>query len=105
MDLRHYDIVAHGLEEVYEDVQEGFSTANGIARTSELTLFPTTGVPSKEETAAYAKTAARPPLLVCTPQYLNSVRAFGYWGVEDRSTPAREARCNVDYLSECSGAI
>jgi len=89
MDLRHYDIVAHGLEEVYEDVQEGFSTANGIARTSELTLFPTTGVPSKEETAAYAKTAARPPLLVCTPQYLNSVRAFGYWGVEDRSTPAK----------------
>ena len=89
MDLRHYDTVAHGLEEVYEDVQEGFSTPNGIARTSELTLFPTTGVPAKQETVAYAKTAAQPPLLVCTPQYLNSVRAFGYWGVEDRTTAAR----------------
>jgi hypothetical protein len=89
MDLRHYDTMAHGLEEVYEDVQEGFSTPNGIARTGELMLFPTTGVPSKEETAAYAKTASRPPLLVCTPQYLNSVRAFGYWGLEDRSTPVK----------------
>jgi hypothetical protein len=89
MDLRHYDIVAHGLEEVYEDVQEGFSTPNGIARTSELTLFPTANVPSKEETAAYAKTASRPPLLVCAAQYLNSVHAFGYWGLEDRSTPVK----------------
>ena len=88
MDLRHYDVVAHGLEEVYEDVQEGFSTPNGIAHTSELTLFPTANVPSKEETAAYAKTASQPPLLVCAPQYLNSVKAFGYWGLEDRSTPA-----------------
>lgn len=89
MDLRHYDTVAHGLEEVYEDVQEGFSTPNGVARTSELTLFPTAGVPSKEETVAFAKTAAQPPLLVCSPQYLNSVRAFGIWGLEDRSTPAK----------------
>ncbi len=89
MDLRHYDTVAHGLEEVYEDVQEGFSTPNGVARTSELTLFPTAGVPSKEETAAYAHTASQPTLLVCTPQYLNSVQAFGIWGLEDRSTPLK----------------
>ncbi|MBN1973452.1 MAG: hypothetical protein JW787_07415 [Sedimentisphaerales bacterium] len=89
MDLRHYDTIAHGLEEVYEDVQEGLSTPNGIARTNELTLFPTVGVPSKEETAAYSKIAGQPPLLVCTPKYLNSVQAFGIWGLEDRSTPVK----------------
>ncbi len=91
MDMRHYDIVAHGLEEVYEDVQEGFSTPNGVARTSELTLFPTADVPSKEDTAEYARIASQPPLLVCTPQYLNSVHAFGFWGLQDRSTPFKSA--------------
>src|SRR6185312_5354877 len=48
MDLRHYDIKAHGLDAVYEDVQPGFSTATGVARTSELTLFATAGVPSRQ---------------------------------------------------------
>ena len=33
MDLRHYDTKAHGLEAVYEDVQPGFSTPFGVART------------------------------------------------------------------------
>jgi hypothetical protein len=91
MDLRHYDRVAHGLSETYEDVEEGFSTPNGVARTSELTLFPCAGVPSKEETAGQVKAAVRPPLLVCTPRYLHSVRAFGIWSLQNRSTPYRRA--------------
>ena len=91
MDMRHYDTKGHGLEEVYEDVQPGFSTPNGIARTSELTLFPSAGVPTKAETAIQAQLSREPPLLVCTPQYLHSVRAFGLWGLPDRSTPFRRA--------------
>ncbi len=91
MDMRHYDTVAHGLEEVYEDVQEGFSTPHGVARTSELTLFATAAVPSKADTVEYARLANEPPLLVCTPQYLHSVRAFGFWGLQDRSTPLKSA--------------
>jgi hypothetical protein len=51
MDLRHYDTRAHGLAASYEDVQPGFSTAQGVARTSEITLFPSTGVPEREHTA------------------------------------------------------
>ena len=47
MDLRHYDTRAHGLEASYEDVQPGNSTPYGIARTSELMLWPTDNVPSK----------------------------------------------------------
>src|SRR5471032_1875423 len=91
MDMRHYDTVAHGLEAAYEDVQEGFSLATGVARTSELTLFPTAGIPTKQETALMAQAGKEPPVLVCTPQYLHDAQAFGIWGLEDRSTPAKRA--------------
>ncbi len=91
MDMRHYDTRPHGLEAVYEDVQPGFSTSHGVARTSELTLFATAAVPSKEETAKMARAGAEPPLLVCAPQYLHSARAFGIWGPVDRSTPVKRA--------------
>jgi len=87
MDMRHYDTIPHGLEEVYEDVQPGFSTPDGVARTSELTLYPSAGVPAKIETANEANTNCNPPLLVCSPQYLHEVKAFGIWSLPDRSTP------------------
>ena len=89
MDLRHYDTKAHGLEASYEDVQPGFSTAHGVARTSELMLYPSTGVPSKEEMVKEAQASSQPSLLVCAPQYLHSVRAFGIWSLPDRSTPGK----------------
>ncbi|HKQ76517.1 MAG TPA: hypothetical protein VJ810_22675 [Blastocatellia bacterium] len=89
MDMRHYDTRPHGLEAVYEDVQPGFSTSHGVARTSEMTLFATAAVPSKEETAKMARAGAEPPLLVCSSQYLHSARAFGVWGLEDRSTSVK----------------
>src|SRR5262245_54924879 len=60
MDMRHYDTRPHGLEAVYEDVQTGFSTSHGVARSSELTLFATAAVPSKEETAKMALVGAEP---------------------------------------------
>jgi hypothetical protein len=91
MDMRHYDTRPHGLEAVYEDVQLGTSIATGVARTSELMLFATAGVPSKEQTATMARFGAAPPVIVCTPQALHDAEAFGIWGLEDRSTPARRA--------------
>ncbi len=91
MDLRHYDTRAHGLESVYEDVQPGFSTAHGVGRTSELTLFPMAEVPSREESVQFAQIGATPPLILCTPQYLHAAQAFGTWGLEDRSTPVKQA--------------
>ena len=90
MDLRHYDIKAHGLEAVYEDVQPGFSTATGVARTSELTLFPSAAVPAKAVTAQQALVGRAPPVLVCPPQYLHDARAFGIWSLPDRSTPFKK---------------
>jgi len=48
MDMRHYDLVAHGLAASYEDVQPGMSTAYGVSRTSELTLYPRGDLPAKD---------------------------------------------------------
>jgi hypothetical protein len=89
MDMRHYDTRAHGLESAYEDVQPGMSTPVGVARTSEFTLFATPDVPEKPAFAAMAQAGARPPVLVCTPQYLHAAGAFGLWGLEDRSSPVK----------------
>jgi YetA-like protein len=99
MDLRHYDTRAHGLDSVYEDVQEGFSSPVGIARTRELTLNPTAAIPAKSETIAQAQWAAQPPVLVCTPEYLHAAHAFGIWSLPDRSTPLKKAvEENLDSL-------
>jgi len=108
MDMRHYDTIPHGLEEVYEDVQPGFSTPNGVARTSELTLYPGGGVPSKMETANEANSNSKPPLLVCTPQYLHQAKAFGIWSLPDRSTPFKQAiedqlDASVDFYEKAVG--
>ena len=99
MDLRHYDTRAHALASSYEDVQPGFSTPNGIARTSELMLYPSPSVPARDETVRQARAAQEPPLLVCAPEYLHSVRAFGLWSLPDRSTPLKRAL--EDRLEKC----
>ncbi len=91
MDMRHYDTRAHGLIAVYEDVQPGLSTPLGVARTSELTLFPSGAVPAREETVKQAQLGAQLPLFACTPQYLHSVRALGLWSLPDKSTPFKRA--------------
>jgi hypothetical protein len=91
MDLRHYDTKAHDLNSSYEDVQPGFSTANGIGRTSELMLFPSAGLPSRDDTVKQAKLSQEPPLLVCSPEYLHSTSVFGIWSLPDRSTPYKKA--------------
>lgn len=91
MDLRHYDTKAHDLDSSYEDVQPGFSTPHGVARTSEMTLFPNGGVPARDESLMHAKIAQEPPLLVCTPQYIHSAGVFGIWSLPDRSTPLKKS--------------
>lgn len=87
MDMRHYDVVAHTLAASYEDVQPGMSTAYGVSRTSEVTLYPTAGkLPTRAAFAAQAKHGSELPLLAATPEYLHSTGVFGVWSVADRST-------------------
>jgi len=90
MDLRHYDTREHTLEASYEDVQPGFSTPHGIARTSELVLWATSDLPDRDLLVQQAQLSARPPHLVCSPEYLHSVQSLGVWSLPDRSSPAKE---------------
>jgi hypothetical protein len=91
MDLRHYDTVAHGLNETYEDVEIPLATPQGIAHTSHLTLFPCTNVPAKDDSVKQVQFAAQPPLLICTPQYLHDQKAFGIWSLQDKTTPFKKS--------------
>ncbi len=87
MDMRHYDLVAHTLAASYEDVQPGMSTAYGVSRTSELTLYPTAGaLPTKSATASQADAGTALPLLSATPEYIHSTGVLGIWSLPDRST-------------------
>jgi hypothetical protein len=91
MDLRHYDTVAHGLDLSYEDVQAGFSTPEGIIRSTELRLWALPATPSRDRIVALGSAAATPPLLVAKPDWYHSAGVFGRWSLPDRSTPARSA--------------
>jgi len=91
MDMRHYDLVAHTLAASYEDVQPGMSTAYGVSRTSELTLWPAAGaLPAKAATVAQAQTGTVLPLLAVTPAQIHSAGVFGIWSLPDRSTPFKK---------------
>jgi hypothetical protein len=90
MDVRHYDIKAHGLEESYEDIDTGFSTATGVARTTELTLRAFAETPGNGELLRVAGASAREPRLVCTPEYYHSIPVFGYWSLPDRSSAGKK---------------
>jgi hypothetical protein len=88
MDLRHYDTIAHDLNTTYEDVQEGLSTPYGVARTSELFLFPVASVPARTELAEMSRQGSEPARLISTPEYFKKAGAFGtYWSLPDRSKP------------------
>ena len=89
MDLRHYDTTAHSLEASYEDVQEGLSTPKGIARTTELTIYPESEVPSDSQLVHKAQLSRNTPQLVCPPEYYHSIDVFGEWSLPDRSSPAK----------------
>ena len=92
MDMRHYDLVAHGLAASYEDVQPGMSTAYGVSRTSELTLYPNAAsLPTRSTAVAQAQAGTKLPLLTATPDYLHSTGVFGVWSLPDRSTPFKKS--------------
>lgn len=107
MDLRHYDDVAHGLNASYEDVQPGMSTPYGIARTSTLFLIPSTGYTGKTDFANEAALYSSMPMLMPTPEYLHSKKAFGIWSLPDRSNAERSAvEDRLDtYIDFYKGAI
>ena len=97
MNLCHYDTIAHGLLESYEDVQEGMSTPYGIARTSELWLLPQQGYQGPETTSKQIAQLNDENRLLPTPEYLHSRQAFGIWSLPTSNTEV-EQRLN-EYIS------
>lgn len=93
MDLRHYDIKGHGLSSSYEDYVEGNSTPYGIARTSEIYLFPYSEMPGRDEISAMANIGQYACQIMATPQYLHDAGAFGKW-----SLPASDGNATKLYL-------
>ena len=91
MDMRHYDTHAHGLDASYEDVQPGLSTACGVARTSELTLYPCAAWPSKAETVVLAESGQQHSLLTALPAYIRSTGVFGVWSLPDHDTAFKKS--------------
>ncbi|WP_336963056.1 Tat pathway signal sequence domain protein [Sphingobium aquiterrae] len=96
MDLRHYSDGPHGLDINYEDYEEGFATATGIGRTSELFLWLHDATPSRDMLAAMAGVVRAPPLLAVSPAHLHATGVFGLWSLPDRSTPVK-ARLEEEY--------
>lgn len=78
-----------GLDMTYEDYEAGYDTPNGIARTSELTLWVLGTTPTHQAFSDMAEQVAKPARLVTSPQRLHQAGVFGNWALIDRSTPAR----------------
>ncbi len=93
MDLRHYDKEGHGLNASYEDIQEGMSTPQGIARTTEIILLPTDGYCGPDSLLAISRQLTSFPQLACTPEYLHEKKAFGEWSLPKYDTPQQ---CQIE---------
>jgi hypothetical protein len=91
MDLRHYDTVAHGLDLSYEDVQEGFSTPQGVARSTDMQLWAFEATPSRDTITALSTTLTAQPQIVAPAGWYHGAGVFGRWSLPDRSTSARAA--------------
>lgn len=81
MDYRHYDTVGHASA-YYEGFDEVLSSPYGIANTNEFILFGFTEmIPSDKTIKEYVNYVQNPPLLVSSPEYYHSVKAFGEWSL------------------------
>ncbi|MFF5291113.1 exo-rhamnogalacturonan lyase family protein [Paractinoplanes globisporus] len=89
MDLRHYDTTAHGLDLSYEDVQEGFSTPEGIVGSTEMVLWALDRTPARSRIAALEAALTATPQLVAAPEWYHAAGVFGRWSLPDHSTSAR----------------
>lgn len=95
MDLRHYGRRDH--RPVYEAVNPDpaiYSSAFGVARTSQLTLWAQAAGTTAGELLARRDLAERPPLLTATVEHLHRSRVFAAWTPADRATPIAAAFAN-----------
>ena len=85
MDMRNYDVRGHGLNSSYEDWIEGYDTSYGIGRTSELTIFPFSEMPTRDEISCMANTGQDIVQLIPTPEAMHDAGVFGTWSLPDKT--------------------
>lgn len=78
-----------GLNIIYEDYEEGWDSATGVARTSELQLWALSATPSHEVFSHMAEQVANPARLALAPGRIHQCAVFGDWDVVDTGTPGR----------------
>lgn len=89
MDTHEKEI--HGLNITYEDYEEGYDKAYGIAHTSELMIYAFDTTPERADFAEMAENLSKTPRLTVSPKRLHEAGVFGYWTVPDHSTPVKAA--------------
>lgn len=89
MGMTTFEEQNEGAKMTYEDYEPGFSTATGIARTSELMLWGLPGTPSNKNLAGMAEILRTPPQLICRPEDYKDAGVFGgaIWSLPNQTNP------------------
>ena len=87
MGMDTYPKQIEGLEITYEDYEPGFGSPEGIARTSEMTLFALDATPTREQTIELADAIRNTGQIIAAPHtYLNAGVFGGLWSLPSRKT-------------------
>lgn len=85
-DFRHYDTVGHASA-YYEGFDEVGSSAFGIANTNEIHFTGFTGsILNDEALDTFYHKLNKPCVLITTPEYYHSKKAFGDWSLPETDT-------------------
>lgn len=92
MGMDTYPKQIEGLEITYEDYEPGFGSPQGIARSTDITLYALDATPTRQRCIDLADTIRTPAQVIASPQtYLDAGVFGGLWSLPDRSSPAKSA--------------
>lgn len=87
-DMRHYDTKSHATA-YYEGFNWVDSDPYGISNTNDIILYMFDEIPSDVSLMEKADKVQKTAVLLCTPEYYHSVKAFGEWSLVSRDTPLK----------------
>lgn len=92
MGMDTYPKQIEGLEIIYEDYEPGFGAPQGVARSTDITLYALDSTPSRERCIELADSIRTPAQIIASPQtYLDAGVFGGLWSLPDRSSPVKAA--------------